>query len=103
MQGHLRDACAREVPGDTQRNLRVQTQFSDLTYKHVLLPLWIASYRYSNKVYSFMVNGQTGKVQGEAPISVWKGLLTVLIVLFLLALIFGVMVVFGESSGGDGT
>lgn len=103
MQAHLRDACAREVPGDTQRNLRVQTQFSDLTYKHVLLPLWIASYRYSNKVYNFMVNGQTGLVQGEAPISWWKVLLTVLIVLFVLAVIVGLMIAFGGSSGGDGT
>ncbi len=102
MQGRVRDACAREVPGDTQRNLRVQTQFSNLTYKHVLLPLWIASYRYNNKVFSFMVNGQTGKVQGEAPISWWKVLFTVLIVIALLALIYGAMLLFGGSSGGDG-
>jgi len=29
----------------------------------------IASYRYSDKVYHFLVNGQTGEVQGQAPIS----------------------------------
>jgi hypothetical protein len=63
-----------------------------------LLPVWIASYRYSNKVYNFMVNGQTGKVQGEAPISWWKVLLTVLIVLLLLACIFGAMMLFEQGS-----
>jgi hypothetical protein len=49
-----------------------------------------------------MVNGQTGKVQGEAPISWWKVALTVLIVLMLLACIFGAMVLFGEATGQSG-
>ena len=93
----LRAACAAEVPGDTHRNLHVQTQFRDTTYKHVLLPVWLASYRYRNKVYNFMVNGQTGKVKGEAPVSVWKVILTILIVLALLAAIYGAMLLFGEG------
>lgn len=95
----LREACAREVPGDTHRSLRVQTQFQDITFKHTLLPVWIASYRYNSKVYNFMVNGETGRVQGEAPISWWKVALTVLMVLILLGLIFGAMVLFGEVQG----
>jgi hypothetical protein len=97
----IQDACARAVPGDTYRNLRVQSRFEDVTFKHTLLPVWIASYRYGDKVYNFMVNGQTGKVQGEAPISWWKVLLTVLIVLLLLACIFGAMVLFDQASGGS--
>jgi predicted RNA-binding Zn-ribbon protein involved in translation (DUF1610 family) len=103
IQERLRDACGREVPGDTYRNLRVQTQMSDTTFKHTLLPVWIASYRYTNKVYNFMVNGQTGKVKGEAPISWWKVLLTVLIVLLLMALIFGGMLLFNQLLGNQGT
>ena len=101
IRDRIREACARAVPGDTYRNLRVQSQFQDMTFKHTLLPVWIASYRYNNKVYNFMVNGQTGKVQGEAPISWWKVLLTVLIVLLLLACIFGGMMLLDQSSGGD--
>jgi predicted RNA-binding Zn-ribbon protein involved in translation (DUF1610 family) len=97
----IRDACGRAVPGDTYRNLRVQSRFENVTFKHTLLPVWIASYRYSNKVYHFMVNGQTGKVQGEAPISWWKVALTVLIVLLLLACIFGAMVLLDQASGGE--
>jgi DNA-directed RNA polymerase subunit RPC12/RpoP len=102
IRGRLRDACAREVPGDTHRNLRVQTRFWDITYKHTLLPVWIASYRFNNKVYNFMVNGQTGRVQGEAPISWWKVALTVLIVLVLLGCIFGAMLLFGEGTESSG-
>jgi predicted RNA-binding Zn-ribbon protein involved in translation (DUF1610 family) len=61
--------CAREVPGDTHRDLRVWTQHGDVTWKHVLLPLWIAAYRFRNKKWLFLVNGQTGRVAGRAPLS----------------------------------
>ncbi len=64
-----RDKCARVVPGDTHRALSVHTTFSNVTYKHVLLPVWVAAYQYKNKTYHFLVNGQTGEIQGYAPIS----------------------------------
>jgi hypothetical protein len=70
--------CARDVPGNTHRNLSVDNTFSALTFKHVLLPLWIAAYRYNNKVYRFLVNGQTGEVVGKAPWSIFKIALLVL-------------------------
>ena len=47
------EACARQVPGDTQRNLQVDTAFSNMTYKHVLFPVWIASYRYGTRCTTF--------------------------------------------------
>jgi LSD1 subclass zinc finger protein len=64
--------CGSDVPGDTHRNLSVNNQFSAVTFKHVLLPIWIAAYRYNNKPYQFLVNGQTGEVVGLAPWSFWK-------------------------------
>jgi len=88
MKSRIEQACAARVPGDTQRNLRVNTAFSKMTYKHVLFPVWIASYRYSDKVYHFLVNGQTGEVQGQAPISWIKVMLVVLIVVAVLVAIF---------------
>ncbi len=67
-----RSRCSGDVPGDTQRNLTVRNEFSRVTFKHVLLPIWIAAYRYGGKPYQFLVNGQTGEVVGKAPWSVWK-------------------------------
>jgi hypothetical protein len=61
--------CSQDVPGDTQQRLSVSNQVSDVTFKHVLLPVWIAAYRYRNKVFRFLVNGQTGEVVGNAPVS----------------------------------
>ena len=64
--------CGSDVPGDTHRNLSVHNQFSHVTFKHVLLPIWIAAYRYNGKPFQFLVNGQTGEVVGKAPWSFWK-------------------------------
>ncbi len=64
-----RDRCAHDVPGDTHRFLRVNTWFNNITYKHILLPIWVSSYHWKDKTYHFLINGQTGEVQGYAPIS----------------------------------
>ena len=79
--------CAGDVPGDTHRNLSVQNSFSHVTFKHVLLPVWIAAYRYNNKPYQFLVNGQTGEVVGQAPYSLWKILLLVLTITAIVVVI----------------
>lgn len=82
------DACGREVPGDTFRGLQASTKLSEATGKYVLLPIWIAAYRYKGKSYRFMVNGETGEISGEAPFSIWKqALLGLLCVFFLFTLI----------------
>jgi hypothetical protein len=79
--------CAADVPGDTQRELAVASTLSNLTFKHVLLPLWIAAYRYRDQVHRFVVNGQTGEVQGTAPWSWLKIGFAVLVAIALLLVI----------------
>ncbi|NUN13293.1 MAG: zinc ribbon domain-containing protein [Myxococcales bacterium] len=76
----IRAACARKVPGDTQRNLRVNTGYYNRTYKLCLLPVWIAAYLYNGKSYVYMVNGVTGKVEGQAPLS-WIKVISFVVVL----------------------
>jgi hypothetical protein len=44
-----------------------------------LVPVWISSFKYKEKVYQFAVNGQTGKVGGKAPVSAWRVILAILI------------------------
>jgi LSD1 subclass zinc finger protein len=62
-------ACSRLLDGDTQRNLEVRTRWSDQTWKHLLLPVYVSSYFFGKKTYRFLINGQTGEVQGQAPLS----------------------------------
>lgn len=80
--------CASDVPGDTQRQLSVHSRYSELTFKHVLLPVWIAAYRYQDQVFRFLVNGQTGEVVGKAPYSWVKILLAVLLTGLVLGLAY---------------
>lgn len=69
--------CAADVPGDTHRDLRASHRFEQTTFKHVLLPVWIAAFRYRDTVYRFLVNGQSGTVAGQTPRSWAKILLFV--------------------------
>jgi DNA-directed RNA polymerase subunit RPC12/RpoP len=89
MEAAQRRRCARDVPGDVQRNLSVSSTFSSVRFKHVLLPVWLAAYRYRGRVYRFLVNGQTGEVVGKAPWSVGKlGALAVSVLATVLLLYF---------------
>lgn len=72
---------------DQVRNLEIDTVFCDMTYKYLLLPVWISSYKYKDRVYQFMVNGQTGKVAGRIPISKPKVIITITAVFIIMALI----------------
>lgn len=72
MQGWIEADVRRDIGGDVQKITALEIDWRDETFKHVLLPIWMAAYRYGGKSYRFVVNGQTGKVQGERPWSAWK-------------------------------
>lgn len=72
-----------DIGGDSQRIHRIDTTVSAVTFKHILLPVWLAAYRYRGRTYRFMVNGRSGRVQGERPWSVVKITLAVLAGLIL--------------------
>ncbi len=61
-----------DIGGDQQRIHGIDTEISDVTFKHVLLPVWLAAYKFRGKTYRFVVNGQNGRVQGERPYSAIK-------------------------------
>lgn len=67
MDGTIRSNVRRDIGGDEQRIHSVSTQYNNVTFKHILLPIWVSSYRYTDKAYRFVVNGRTGEVQGERP------------------------------------
>ncbi|WP_372574228.1 primosomal protein N' (replication factor Y) - superfamily II helicase [Ruegeria jejuensis] len=61
-----------DIGGDRQRVHGVETTVSDVTFKHILLPVWLAAYKFRGETYRFVVNGRTGRVQGERPWSAIK-------------------------------
>ncbi len=77
----------RDIGGDFQRVHAVQTRHSNTTFKHVLLPVWVASFRYGGKPYRFLVNGRSGKTVGERPWSAFK--IAFAVIAFLVLVIGG--------------
>jgi hypothetical protein len=82
--------CSGDVPGDTQTALSVSTDLSGRKYRLALLPVWVCAYRFRNRAFRFLVNGQTGEVQGEAP---WSWVKIALLALGILAGIGAIILV----------
>ena len=94
-QAVMREVIAADVRadigGDQQIIARMEVEHSATTFKHVLLPVWVAAFSFIGRPYRFVVNGRTGEVHGERPWSAWKiaGAVVLAILLFLLlALLF---------------
>ncbi|MGA3025980.1 MAG: hypothetical protein ABSF98_14515 [Bryobacteraceae bacterium] len=80
----------RDIGGDEQRVLGVDTTTSNATFRHLLLPVWIGAYRFKGKLYQVVVNARTGEVQGERPWSVVK--VSLLVAAILLVIVVLVMI-----------
>ncbi len=78
MDDRIRETVRRDIGGDHQRIHSVRTRYDRITFKHILLPIWISAYRYASKAYRFLVNARTGEVQGERPWSIIKIMLAIL-------------------------
>jgi hypothetical protein len=87
MVEQLRQMASQAVPGDTQRNLRIQPQFSGRTFKHILVPVWVLSFNYRAKVYQVLVNGYSGKIAGDYPLSPWKVFFLVVVILIVVLIV----------------
>jgi DNA-directed RNA polymerase subunit RPC12/RpoP len=73
-----------DIGGDEQQITSKKTQYDNITFKHILLPVWMGAYKFRDKTYSFLVNARTGEVKGDAPISFWKVLGLVLLGLIII-------------------
>ena len=89
IDSHVYSLVRRDIGGDQQRVHDVSTAYSEVRFKHVLLPVWISAYRFRNKTYRFLVNGQTGEVAGESPLS-WQRvtLLVIAVAIFFLIVLW---------------
>lgn len=72
MDQAIRQAVRQDIGGDQQQITALDTQYSDTTFKHILLPVWSAAFRYQGQTYRFVINGRNGRTQGERPYSIVK-------------------------------
>ncbi len=82
----------QDIGGDTQRVATADIKLSNETFKHILLPVYISSYRYDGKEFRFYINGQTGVLSGNRPYSFWKIFFLILIIL----VVIGVFAIFAK-------
>ena len=87
MQDSLRAAARQEILSrfDSAEVSNLDAKYTDVTYKHLLLPVWGSAYGYKGKAYNYFVNGETGKVDGQRPYSVPKIVAAVLVTLAVAA------------------
>jgi ribosomal protein S27AE len=88
MEPKIRAQIHRDIGGDEQRINWMSVKHDNVTFKHILLPLWMSSFRYGTKVYRVTVNARTGEVAGERP---WSWVKILLLVLVILAVIAGII------------
>ncbi|MEQ6124497.1 DNA helicase PriA [Pseudotenacibaculum sp. MALMAid0570] len=87
MDPRIRSLIRRDIGGDVQRIISMKTNYDEITFKHLLLPVYVSAYRYKDKLYQFLVNGRTGEIQGQRPYSWVKITLAVLLGLGIVALV----------------
>lgn len=96
MQPIIRSAVTGDIGGDVQQITTMDSAYNDIKFKHILLPVWLSSYRYHDKVYRFLINARTGEVQGERPYSAAK---IAILVISILAIIGGGVYLYTKYNG----
>lgn len=87
MEVRLRELIARQIPGDTYRNLHISANWSGQTFKHILAPVWLLTYDYHGRAFQVVINGYTGSIAGKHPISAWKVILLIVGILMVIGLV----------------
>jgi hypothetical protein len=84
MAPQIDGAIRVDIGGDEQQILSKDTQYFNVMFKHILLPIYVGGFHYRGKPYRIVVNGRNGEVQGEAPVSIWKVMIAVILGLILI-------------------
>jgi hypothetical protein len=91
---------SRVEPGREKRNIMTGAgNWSDMTYKLILMPLWVGVYTFQGKSFRVLINGQTGKIAGQKPVDRLKVVLTALLGTAILVILLGYLYMKGKSSG----
>lgn len=95
----IHQTICQDIGGDVQRVSSTHSRYYDISFKHILLPVWLSAYRYRDKVYRFLVNARTGEVQGERPWSWVKISFAVIAGLIVVGIVALLVYVYGEGDG----
>jgi hypothetical protein len=93
MHGKLQQLCAAQIRGDTYRNLQIHPTYSNQTFKHILVPVWLLAYDYGARKFQVVANGYTGVIAGDYPYSMWKIFFLVVVIVMV-----GIVLLYATNS-----
>jgi hypothetical protein len=104
MREHTKEACKSQATSRRMHNFSMNLNFSEESWRYILLPLYIAVYHYNNKPYQILVNAQTGAVTGQRPVA-WQKVSLILGATLLpavfLALFGSLMLAYSSAEAGN--
>jgi hypothetical protein len=81
MREKAKNACYADIHSSHVRNFSMSADFNEEVWRYILLPVYLTAYRFENKTFQVMANGQTGVVAGQKPVAWWKVWLAVALLL----------------------
>ncbi len=72
LREQAKQACRQDIASTHIRNFSMTADFADESWRYILLPVYLSTYKFSGETYQVMVNGQTGSVAGQKPVAWWK-------------------------------
>lgn len=97
-EGVIRNDVRNDIGGDRQTIDSLETGYSNVTFKHILVPVYAGAYKFKGKTFQVIVNGRTGDVYGERPYSKFKIGCLVFVIILLLIIIFAIFGLFSSGS-----
>ena len=83
------DERAYQKGSVSSHNLNFTTEYSDIKYRYIIAPVYLASFTYRGKKYDVAINGKTGEVACNPPSTLWiRRLLFVLLLVTIAVIIF---------------
>lgn len=96
MQLEIEQTVRSDIGGDEQRISQMSTAWHSLTYKYVLLPIWLLTVIYQGHAFQVFINGITGEVQGDRPYSKLKIAFATVLALIV---VIGAFIIYQKARG----
>jgi hypothetical protein len=90
MREMTKSKCKSQATSQRMRNFSMGMDFSNESWRYILLPIYLASYRYGDKSYQVLINGQNGKIAGQRPVD-WRKIALAIGAAFSPGLILGIL------------
>ena len=98
MRDRTREACHGQASTSQVRSFTMSLDFSDESWRYVLVPAYVLAYRYGGQPFQVMINGQTGAIAGQRPVD-WTKVWLAVAAMVAPGLLLGLLGVLASALG----